>query len=165
MGLPGHDGRQAGTFCEEVKVKQCSTCKSLVPVTSFARDRRAKDGLFSQCSNCKKESQRRWNKANPDRLSAAAKRHDANNPHARKIAKANSRARAYGVDGQLTTDDWLAVLDRYGEFCLRCGNLEAIQLDHVIPLSRGGSNSRDNIQPLCGECNNRKRANIEDYRK
>lgn len=31
-----------------------------------------------------------------------------------------------------------------------------LQVDHRIPLARGGSNSIDNILPACGRCNRRK---------
>jgi len=33
-----------------------------------------------------------------------------------------------------------------------------------VPLTRGGSDSFDNIQPLCGSCNRKKFVNIIDYR-
>jgi len=30
-------------------------------------------------------------------------------------------------------------------------------MDHIIPLSRGGTSERFNIVPACKECNNRKK--------
>lgn len=51
--------------------------------------------------------------------------------------------------------------------CLACGRREpAIRLtvDHIIPLSLGGTNSLDNLQPLCVECNQEKGARIADHR-
>lgn len=157
------DGRQVDTIQQE-GVKVCSTCGNSFPRSSFAADRRAKDGLFSQCKACKKESQRRWSAANPDKERASALRHRAANPHSAKISKANFTAKMFGVLGELTVDDWLAVVEKYGDSCLACGTDDRIQLDHVIPLSIGGPNSRDNIQPLCARCNNSKGIKIEDYR-
>ena len=40
--------------------------------------------------------------------------------------------------------------------CRQCGSREEIHFDHVIPWSRGGANTADNIQLLCGRCNRRK---------
>lgn len=37
--------------------------------------------------------------------------------------------------------------------CMACGSTESIQMDHIIPLSRGGSHGIGNLQPLCKSCN------------
>lgn len=55
----------------------------------------------------------------------------------------------------------------YGGVCLACQRREPVirlTVDHVIPLSWGGTNSLDNIQPLCTECNRTKGARLIDYR-
>lgn len=36
--------------------------------------------------------------------------------------------------------------------CQYCGN-EATGLDHIIPLTKGGTDTRDNVVPCCTECN------------
>jgi 5-methylcytosine-specific restriction endonuclease McrA len=48
------------------------------------------------------------------------------------------------------------VLRRDGERCRRCGTTEGLTLDHIIPLSKGGTNRIDNLQLLCGPCNRAK---------
>lgn len=40
--------------------------------------------------------------------------------------------------------------------CLACGTHDRISIDHIIPLSRGGSHSIGNLQPLCVTCNSSK---------
>jgi len=57
------------------------------------------------------------------------------------------------------------IFNKHGKACLCCGSLKKIALDHVIPVSKGGENSIDNLQPLCRSCNSRKSDKIIDYRK
>jgi hypothetical protein len=50
----------------------------------------------------------------------------------------------------------VAVAARDGGRCRQCGSAEDIHFDHVIPWSRGGANTVNNIQLLCGTCNRAK---------
>lgn len=40
--------------------------------------------------------------------------------------------------------------------CVYCGDKENLTLDHVIPRSKGGSNTWDNLLTSCGSCNVKK---------
>ena len=40
--------------------------------------------------------------------------------------------------------------------CVKCGSSEKLEFDHMIPLSRGGSNTFRNVQLLCEGCNRQK---------
>jgi len=51
----------------------------------------------------------------------------------------------------------LAVIAREGVAeCKRCGSQDDLTLDHIVPLSKGGSDDPKNLQLLCQSCNSSK---------
>ena len=42
--------------------------------------------------------------------------------------------------------------------CKFCGTTEDLTLDHIVPFSKGGDSTPDNLQTLCRSCNSRKGA-------
>ena len=88
-------------------------------------------------------------------------------PGARAVYSHARRARERNAEGSYTADEWRKLCKKYRHTCLRCGRVEPdIQLtpDHVVPLSKGGSNDIGNIQPLCLQCNLIKATKATDYR-
>lgn len=45
--------------------------------------------------------------------------------------------------------------------CAQCGSREKLEYDHIVPVSKGGSNTSRNIELLCETCNKRKSNNIQ----
>lgn len=61
--------------------------------------------------------------------------------------------------GKVSNRMRFAVYERDGYRCKKCGqsDVEAnLEIDHIIPISKGGKSTFDNLQTLCHECNVRK---------
>ena len=52
------------------------------------------------------------------------------------------------------------VWERDAGQCVQCSAEDDLQFDHVIPVAKGGGNTIDNIQVLCGDCNRQKSDSI-----
>ena len=50
----------------------------------------------------------------------------------------------------------LSVIDRDGYICQHCKINKNLTVDHIFPLSKGGTDDLDNLQLLCRPCNSRK---------
>lgn len=46
--------------------------------------------------------------------------------------------------------------ERDGFACVACGATSDLQIDHIFPLSLGGFHNAENLQTLCGFCNQEK---------
>lgn len=67
--------------------------------------------------------------------------------------------------GDYTLEEWKELCDQYGNRCLACGTTdELLTVDHVLPVSMGGTNDISNLQPLCKSCNSKKNNKHIDYR-
>jgi 5-methylcytosine-specific restriction endonuclease McrA len=49
-----------------------------------------------------------------------------------------------------------AVFARDGYSCQYCGSVNRLTMDHVVPRSRGGRSTWDNVVTSCAPCNSRK---------
>jgi 5-methylcytosine-specific restriction endonuclease McrA len=76
------------------------------------------------------------------------------------------KERKLKAGGSFTSEEWILLKKKYNYTCLCCKQQEpfiVLTADHIIPLSRGGKNSVENIQPLCRQCNSRKYVNTVSY--
>lgn len=79
----------------------------------------------------------------------------------RDITKAHKRkCQILCNEGSHTTKEWLALVKKYKGKCANCHKKTKLTRDHIMPVSRGGSNYISNIQPLCKSCNSSKRDRI-----
>ena len=80
------------------------------------------------------------------------------NSEKKRAQKHNRRALERGADGWHTREDIQIQYERQKGKCYWCGEKvdKGYHVDHVVPLSRGGSNWPDNLVIACPSCNQSK---------
>lgn len=61
---------------------------------------------------------------------------------------------------RIAADTRLFVWQRDGGRCCDCGSTTDLQFDHIVPVAKGGSNTAQNVELLCADCNRRKAARL-----
>jgi len=196
----GYSDPPQGEVCPPVQtgagasLKTCPSCSSILPRSSFYRNKTKPDGLSALCKRCqwnstkawrdrhasyaasqKPHSRKRfkaWKAAHPERHAESRERYAAT--HHKEILESNKRwldkrpakrleyrhrRRSLEVlaagSGYTTAQHIEWRWQMYGGKCWICGG-DADELDHVIPLTKGGSNWPANLRPACKHCNTKK---------
>lgn len=82
------------------------------------------------------------------------------NPGKCRQYSANRRARIKANGGVFTWAQFMQVFELFGRKCAYCRcdlTEQTVTVDHVIPISKGGRNSIDNLAPACKSCNSSKK--------
>lgn len=112
-----------------------------------------------------RELGKRWNKANRGRINKQRLDRYRKDPTKAKWNSKIRRFRKKASGGDHTMQEWQMLCKQYNNRCLSCGSNGPLTEDHIIPISLGGSNNIDNIQPLCVSCNSKKGTHMTDYRR
>lgn len=159
-------------------LKRCPKCGETKPVDQFHKNCKAVDGLTPRCKPCRREDYDRYVAEHPEYVEQNRANARRNAPrwraeHPEKYAELHRRgnkthmAKKRGNGGEMSWPQWTALVTAYGSKCLCCGargTPDSLTMDHIIPVSKGGTSWPDNFQPLCGRCNSSKGANNTDYR-
>lgn len=92
------------------------------------------------------EKAARWRERNPDKV---------------RVIRRNARAKRMNAPGTCTEKQWLDKASYYFYKCKWCGkqlDRNTCTVDHIIPLSKGGTNWVSNLVPACRPCNSSKQA-------
>lgn len=93
----------------------------------------------SQFKNNIRNAERRWRQRNKEK---------------RRQIYINRRARECNAVGRIRTKDIKMLLNTQGSRCKYCNcKVNDYHVDHVIPLSRGGTNLPENLVITCPRCN------------
>lgn len=162
--------------------KRCPRCDATKVADEFHTDRRRHDGLYVNCRQCHRAITDAWKAVHHPDVSrhrrASYRRHaEKRRREAREYSEAHveearakdrawkraNRARATALEairrarkvnavGDATPEQIAARVDFYGGRCWMCGD-QWEHIDHVKPLSKGGSNWPANLRPACATCN------------
>ena len=157
--------------------KTCTKCGQTKTTDNYYK---SKNSLNAACKSCHCEQSMAWQKANKERFAAYKKQWQRDNPD--KIFAYVSKYRAdkpeqvkkwrsdWGDNNlhksreyrlrkkQIKTDNQIGLITARDiqrilqQPCLYCG-LQASHVDHIFPLSRGGSHTIGNLAPSCSQCN------------
>jgi 5-methylcytosine-specific restriction endonuclease McrA len=75
---------------------------------------------------------------------------------ARQLVIRADRRAAKLSGGGVSAEHWAEVLERFNHRCAYCLTDGSLQMDHLIPLSRGGPHDPGNVIPACRPCNQSK---------
>ncbi len=141
--------------------KRCGSCDERMPATTdfFHRKNTAKDGLRSDCKECRCKKKRESKSTATYNAEYRRKRYAAN-PKWRDVYDntpyvRNWRASLRQATGRHTSSEVQQMYRDQGGLCAYCdAQLEGrFDVDHMVPLSRGGSNDWENLAVACPPCN------------
>lgn len=174
-----------------MNTKACSSCRIDKPLSEFSKLR---DGLQPHCRACQSERWKRYKAAHKDKIHAKQREYFSNpaNKAKRSKKRTSEEGRAYfrnymaeyrkknraklyeherryldrkhSNDCHFSADDRRTLFAIYRNRCLACGSSDRLVVDHVIPVSQGGSNGIENRQLLCHSCNSKKNNGTTDFR-
>jgi len=185
-GLPCPHGHIAERI---VSSRMCMVCNRLRGIANYAKDKqvylnRMRDAYIADPEKFK-EYQRQHRAANLERVRErervyANKHGDRRSERAREWCAANpDRVRLLGrvkqlrriarmksAEGSFSANDVVEMLAEQGGGCKLCSAVvPPYHVDHIRPLSKGGSNYRTNLQLLCPPCNLKKGAKWDGYKQ
>lgn len=160
-------------------MKVCTKCNIEKPFSEFYKQSRNKNGLQPKCKSCDSKKRMEWHKKhrdesilrnnqyylqNRDAILERQKKYRDENPELSPIYDRSRKARIVGAEGHHNQSEIKNIFSMQRGLCANCSTKlfisgkQKFHVDHISPLSRGGSNWPSNLQCLCPTCNLRKHA-------
>lgn len=149
--------------------KACSRCKQILPYEAFCVKSSSISGRASACKSCtsslrsnvsqerrdlRNYRKRQWALNNPDKIKIINRNSYERSPEQFINNSAKRYAKIKNVDRRTITNKELKRLHR--QPCLYCSSTKLIEIDHIIPIARGGRHAIGNLAPACRACNRNK---------
>lgn len=97
--------------------------------------------------------QAEYRERNAEHITARQSAHNAANPHLAWVRNYRHRVTVLGLTPVIEHFTKADVIARYGDHCTYCEVGPFEQLDHDLPVSRGGPHTLENVRPACIPCN------------
>lgn len=149
-GKPCPKGHDSERF---VSGHNCVRCIKSSPAYKRGSARKAKKWAANNPEKKKQMDRDRYN-ANPQEYIDRARKWDRAHPEVRSASRHRRRARLAKAEGRYAPSDIDKLFKDQAGKCF-CGVylFAGFHIDHMTPLSRGGSNWPSNLQLLCAPCN------------
>lgn len=171
--------------------KYCPSCKKKKELSAFYHAKNRKHGVEGYCKKCKLEKtkvySKKWKQENVAYVRERNKKYrhanrdkvlkwraDYRKKHKKEIIEKayiyihRRRAVKLKASGSFIKKEWDQIKKAQDNTCLVCKRKEpeiVLCIDHIIPLSKKGSNGVLNIQGLCFSCNSSKGVKIISIEK
>ena len=153
--------------------KYCARCKKELQYKSFSLNAANKDGYHYSCKGCESIRGKEYD-SRPEvkrRAKAYARKwrktyYATEHGRAMNLKHVNiRRSRKEGTVYNYSEQTWQETLEHFDNECAYCGdNTKPLHQEHVIPLSKGGYYTKQNIIPSCQFCNSSKHArDLDDW--
>ena len=129
-------------------MKVCIKCKEEKDESMFHKHKMGKSGVRTVCKPCRNYLSREFKKEHRDATREYNKRWKQEHPEMCRAQKHKRRV--------MSTNSPFPKEFKLGSYCWVCLSTEKLTVDHIIPVSRGGTNSIENLITLCGSCNSSK---------
>jgi 5-methylcytosine-specific restriction endonuclease McrA len=140
----------------KVAEKLCEICSNIFTNDKFHPNARTCSKSCCDKLDYKENKQKRinyskqWIKNNPELVRQYHRTNYKNTIEQKRLQK---RVRA---TASITETQWIAICEKSHHFCVQCYekfDIKDLTIDHILPVSLGGANDIENLQPLCFPCN------------
>ncbi len=110
-----------------------------------------------------KKSWQEYRKVNGDQLKETRRKYEEKYPEKIRAGKHTRRTKILGLDSKIDANYIKFLKIAQGMKCNYCNQtMNKYQIDHIVPIARGGDNKNENLQLLCAPCNRQKGAKTDN---